>query len=69
MLHLALQMTIHLVVISHTSKGKVYGFTIEFADDKIGFIPPISEMQNIIKEVSSAMTELCISASKNGKGT
>jgi murein tripeptide amidase MpaA len=55
--------------IAYKSKGKVYGFTIEFADDKIGFIPPISEMQNIIKEVSSAMTELCISASKNGKGT
>src|SRR6185437_3850697 len=50
-----------------SSKSKVYGFTIEFASDKIGFIPPISEMQNIIKEISSAMTEFCISAHKNGK--
>ena len=50
-----------------SSKSKVYGFTIEFASDKIGFIPPVSEMQNIIKEISSAMTEFCISAHKNGK--
>jgi carboxypeptidase T len=48
------------------SKNKIYGFTIEFASDEIGFIPPISEMQNIIKEVSSAMTEYCIAAYQNG---
>jgi carboxypeptidase T len=47
---------------------KIYGFTIEFASDEIGFIPPISEMQKIIKEISSAMTEFCISAYQNEIG-
>lgn len=37
-------------------KRKVYSFTIEFGQD---FVPPFSEMSNIIKDVSSAMTELC----------
>jgi carboxypeptidase T len=53
--------------IADKSKSKIYGFTIEFAPDKVGFIPPISEMQNIMKEVSSAMTEFCISAYQNGR--
>jgi murein tripeptide amidase MpaA len=38
---------------------KIYGFTIEFGKEDTGFIPPFSEMQNVIKEVSSALTELC----------
>jgi hypothetical protein len=33
--------------------------------NKTGFIPPITEMRNIIKEVSSAMTELCMMAYNN----
>jgi murein tripeptide amidase MpaA len=53
--------------IADKSKSKIYGFTIEFAPDNVGFIPPISEMQNIMKEVSSAMTEFCISAYQNGR--
>ena len=53
--------------IADKSKSKVYGFTIEFAPDKVGFIPPISEMQNIMNEVSSAMTEFCMSAYQNGR--
>jgi carboxypeptidase T len=48
--------------IANKSNSKIYGFTIEFANDKMGFIPPISEMQNIIEEVSSAMTEFCIAS-------
>jgi carboxypeptidase T len=39
---------------------KVYGFTIEFGKEETGFIPPFSEMQNVIKEASSGLTELCI---------
>jgi carboxypeptidase T len=54
--------------IANKSRQKIYGFTIEFASDKMGFIPPISEMQNINKEISSAMTEFCISAYQNDKG-
>jgi hypothetical protein len=46
---------------------KVYGFTIEFGRDEMGFIPPISEMRNIIQEVSSALTEMCFSAYDNEK--
>jgi carboxypeptidase T len=53
--------------IADKNKSKIYSFTIEFANDNIGFIPPISEMQNIIREVSSAMTEFCISAYQNGR--
>jgi murein tripeptide amidase MpaA len=48
---------------------KIYGFTIEFPSDELGFIPPISEMQKIIKEISSAMTEFCISAYQNEIGS
>lgn len=43
-----------------TSKPKIQGWTIEFGKE---FIPPFSEMQNIIKEVGAAMTELCWCAS------
>jgi carboxypeptidase T len=32
------------------SKSKIYGFTIEFASDEIGFIPTISEIQNLSKK-------------------
>lgn len=42
---------------------KIYGFTIEFGKEEIGFIPPISEMRQVIKEVNSALIELCITAS------
>jgi carboxypeptidase T len=42
------------IVDSH--RGQVYGFTIEFGEE---FIPPFSEMRNIINDVCSAMTELC----------
>ena len=38
------------------ARPKVHGWTIEFGKE---FIPPFSEMQNIIKEVAAAMTELC----------
>ncbi len=37
-------------------KGQVYAFTIEFGEE---FVPPFSEMRNIINDVCSAMTELC----------
>lgn len=37
-------------------KQKIHGWTIEFGKE---FIPPFSEMQNIIQEVGAAMTELC----------
>jgi carboxypeptidase T len=48
--------------IADRSKQKTYGFTIEFGKEETGFIPPFSEMQNVIKEVSSALTEFCIAA-------
>lgn len=35
---------------------KVYAYTIEFGDE---FVPPFSEMSNIIKDVCAAMSELC----------
>lgn len=44
------------------SNQKIYGFTIEFGKEETGFIPPFSEMQNVIKEVSSALTALCMAA-------
>lgn len=37
-------------------RRKIQGWTIEFGKE---FIPPFSEMRNIIKEVGAAMTELC----------
>ena len=46
--------------ITNGNNQKIYGFTIEFGKEETGFIPPFSEMQNVIKEVSSALTELCI---------
>jgi carboxypeptidase T len=48
-------------IVNKTSQ-KTYGFTIEFGKEETGFIPPFSEMQNVIKEVSSALTEFCIAA-------
>jgi murein tripeptide amidase MpaA len=45
------------------SNQKIYGFTIEFGKEETGFIPPFSEMQNVIKEISSALTALCMAAS------
>jgi carboxypeptidase T len=42
------------------SKRKVYPFTIEFGNE---FIPPFAEMQHIILELCSAMTELCLAVS------
>ncbi len=47
-------------IMSETKNQKIYGFTIEFGKEETGFIPPISEMENVIKEVSAALTELCI---------
>jgi carboxypeptidase T len=44
---------------------KIYGFTIEFGKDETGFIPPFSEMKNVINEVGSALTELCIVAASS----
>ena len=38
---------------------KMYSFTIEFGKEETGFIPPYSEMLNVINEVSSALTALC----------
>ena len=46
--------------ITNGNTQKIYGFTIEFGKEDTGFIPPFSEMQNVINEVSSALTELCI---------
>lgn len=54
--------------IVHKNDGKVYSFTIEFGSNKTGFIPPITEMRSVIKEVSSAMTELCMIAYNNKTG-
>jgi carboxypeptidase T len=42
------------------SDQKIYGFTVEFGKEETGFIPPISEMKEVIKEVGSALTELCV---------
>jgi carboxypeptidase T len=44
-------------------KEKVYSFTIEFGTNKEcdgSFIPSFTEMKEIIKDVSSALTELCL---------
>jgi carboxypeptidase T len=49
-------------IVSGQSNQKIYGFTIEFGKEENGFIPPYSEMKNVIDEVSSALTELCIAA-------
>jgi carboxypeptidase T len=48
--------------IANESNQKIYGFTIEFGKEETGFIPPFSEMRNVIKEVSSALTALCMAA-------
>lgn len=37
-------------------KSKVYAYTIEFGNE---FVPPFTEMRNIINDVCAAMTELC----------
>lgn len=41
---------------SDMDRPKIQGWTIEFGKE---FIPPFSEMQNIIKQVGAAITELC----------
>jgi len=38
---------------------KVYAYTIEFGEE---FVPPFSEMNNIIQEICAAMSELCWAA-------
>lgn len=38
---------------------KVYAYTIEFGEE---FVPPFSEMSNIIQDVCAAMSELCLAA-------
>jgi murein tripeptide amidase MpaA len=43
-------------------KNKVYAFTIEFGTE---FVPPFSEMKNIIKDIGAAMTELCWAVSSD----
>jgi Zinc carboxypeptidase len=48
--------------IVNANNQKIYGFTIEFGKEKTGFIPSFSEMQNVIKEISSALTEFSIAA-------
>lgn len=46
----------------HTVDGlnrKVYAYTIEFGEE---FVPPFSEMNNIIQDVCAAMSEFCLAA-------
>lgn len=38
---------------------KIYAYTIEFGQE---FVPPFSEMSNIIQDVCAAMNELCLAA-------
>ena len=38
---------------------KVYAYTIEFGQE---FVPPFSDMSNIIQDVCAAMNELCLAA-------
>jgi|SRR5215211_96164 len=47
-------------IINGNKNQKLYGFTIEFGKEETGFIPPFSEMKNVIDEVGAALTELCI---------
>lgn len=43
--------------------NKVYAYTIEFNDQpKYQFVPPFSEMSNIIQDVCAAMGEFCLAA-------
>ena len=46
---------------------KVYAYTIEFGKEKFFFIPPFSEMSNIIKDVCAAMGELCWAVSSSAE--
>ena len=42
---------------------KVYAYTIEFNDQlEYQFVPPFSEMNNIIQDVCAAMSEFCLAA-------
>jgi carboxypeptidase T len=43
--------------IADASKGKVYGYTLEFGTQ---FVPPHAEMQNVVADVASALTEFCL---------
>lgn len=48
------------------SKKKVYSFVIEFGErEEDGFVPPFTEMQNIIKDVDAALTEFCLAATSS----
>jgi len=47
-------------IVNGRKNQKIYGFTIEFGKEETGFIPPFSEMKNVIDEVGAALTELCI---------
>lgn len=38
-------------IVHKNDSSKVYSFIIEFGSNKTGFIPPITEMRNIIKEM------------------
>ena len=59
----------HIISDGDGRDQKIYSFTIEFGKEETGFIPPLSEMKEVIKEVSSGLTELCIAAaSQTTKG-
>jgi carboxypeptidase T len=49
----------------NSGNQKINGFTIEFGKEETGFIPPYSEMKNVIDEVSAALTEFCIAATSS----
>jgi hypothetical protein len=51
--------------IVNANNQKLYVLTIEFGKEETGFIPPFSEMQNVIKEISSALTEFSIAAANS----
>ena len=53
--------------IINPDSSKTYGFTIEFGKRDEGFIPKISEMYNIINEISSGLTAFCVSLSNQNK--
>jgi murein tripeptide amidase MpaA len=48
---------------THPSKGKIFGFTIEWGTQ---FQPPWSEMENIILDISSALVTFCLETESEG---
>jgi len=40
----------HSCHIVNANNQEIYGFTIEFGQEETGFIPPFSEIQNVIKK-------------------